>query len=54
MAKVKITVVKKLNNKDLFGDNPPLVFTGASECDRLEVGQEFISDEGMFPEGMCS
>ncbi len=54
MAKVKITVVKKLNNKDLFGDNPPLVFTGAAECDRLKVGQEFISDEGMFPEGMCS
>jgi len=39
MAKVKITVIKKLNNKDLFGDRPPLLFTGAPECDRLQLDQ---------------
>jgi len=54
MAKVKITVIKKMNNKDLFGDSPPVTFTGAPECDRLHLGQEFISDEGKFPEGMCA
>ena len=53
MAKVKITVVKKVNNKDMFGDNPPLGFTGVPECDRLELGQEFIS-EGGCPEGFCA
>jgi uncharacterized repeat protein (TIGR04076 family) len=54
MAKVKITVVKKLNNKDMFGDNPPVGFTLALECNRLNVGQEFISDEGMCPSGFCA
>jgi uncharacterized repeat protein (TIGR04076 family) len=53
MANVKITVVKKLDNKDMFGDSPPLEFTGASECDRVEIGQEFISDQGGFPTGFC-
>ncbi|MBW1696557.1 MAG: TIGR04076 family protein [Deltaproteobacteria bacterium] len=54
MADVKITVVKKLNNKELFGDNPPLEFTGAALCDRFEEGQEFICKEGQYPEGFCS
>ena len=31
MAKVKITVVKKVNNKDMFGDNPPFNFTVVPE-----------------------
>jgi len=53
MVKVKITVVKKVNNKDMFGDNPPLGFTIAPECDRLELGKEFIS-EGGCPEGFCA
>jgi len=53
MAKVKITVVKKVNNKDMFGDNPPLGFTAVPECDRLEVGQEFISEECSCPPGFC-
>jgi len=52
MARVKITVVKKLNNKDMFGDNPPLTPTSVPECNRLEVGQEFVSD-GDFPAGFC-
>jgi len=54
VAKVKITVVKKVNNKDLFGDNPPVGFTAAPECDRLEEGQVFISDEGSCPPGFCN
>ena len=54
MAKVKITVVKKVNNKDMFGDNPPVGFTAVPECDRVELGQEFISDEGKCPPGFCS
>ena len=54
MAKVKITVVKTINNKDIFGDNPPVGFKIPRECDRLEVGQEFIVDEvGGFPFGFC-
>ena len=54
MAKVKITVVKKIHNKDMFGDNPPLGFTAVPECDRLELGQEFISAAGECPPGLCS
>jgi len=53
MAKVKISVVKKVNNKDLFGDNPPVSFTANPVCDRLEVGQEFISERGACPEEFC-
>ena len=54
MSKVKITVVKRLSNTELFGDNPPLTFTGAALCDRLAEGQEFISENGQIPEGFCS
>jgi len=54
MAKVKITVVKKLNNKEMFGNQPPVESTLPPECNRLELGQEFISDEGKCPEGFCS
>ena len=54
MPKVKITVVKKLNNKEIFGGHPPLESTGAPECDRLQLGQEFISENGACPAGFCS
>ena len=53
MAKVKITVVKKVNSKDMFGDNPPAEFTFSPECDQLEVGQEFIVGAGEYPLGLC-
>ncbi len=49
MAKVKITAVKKVNNKDMFGDNPPARCTAAAECDTLELGQEFISENTACP-----
>jgi len=54
MTKVKITVVKRLDNKELFGENPPLTFTGASSCDKFEDGQVFISENGQAPEGFCA
>lgn len=53
MAKVKITVVKKLNNTNMFGENPPAEFTVDPECDELEVGQEFISEDSSCPPGFC-
>jgi uncharacterized repeat protein (TIGR04076 family) len=52
--KIKITVVKKLNGEEMFGSDPPVAFSAAPECDRVEVGQEFISDErGSCPPGFC-
>jgi len=53
MADVRITVVKKFDNKDLFEGTPPLEFTGVGVCDRFEEGKVFISKEGGFPEGFC-
>lgn len=53
MAKVKITVVKKLSNQDVFSGNSPVDFTFSPVCERLEEGQEFISDEGSCPPGFC-
>ena len=55
MDKVKITVVKKVHNKELFGDNCPVSFTiDAPQCKVLEEGQEFISENGNFPQGFCA
>ncbi len=53
MADVRITVVKKIDNKTLFEGTPPLEFTGVGVCDRFEEGKTFISKEGGFPEGFC-
>ena len=46
MAKVKITVVKKLSCKDLYGENPPANIKEdlSPECRRFTVGQEFMID----------
>jgi uncharacterized repeat protein (TIGR04076 family) len=52
MAKVKITVVRKMHNNELYGDNPPVGFNVAPQCEKLEEGQEFIYD-GEFPPGFC-
>ena len=54
MPKVKITVVKKINNKDMFGDKSPVEFTSNPVCDKVELGQEYISDGGVCPEGFCA
>ena len=48
MAKVKITVVNKVNNKDLYGENPPAGVDESRitpECDPFYVGQEFHVDD---------
>ena len=45
MAKLKITVLKKLNKKDLYGESPPIAVDEelyTPECDRFSVGQEFV------------
>ena len=58
MAKVKITVVKKLNLKDLYGDDCPVAFDEniiEPECDWFDVGQEFVvaDDPLNCPDGFC-
>jgi uncharacterized repeat protein (TIGR04076 family) len=54
MSKVKITVVKKLNGKDMFGDKLPAQPSDpyVPECPRLEEGQEFVTDF-VCPPGFC-
>jgi len=55
MAKVKITVVKKVNNKDLFGDTPPAECIAEPECPAVELGQEFVVKElPECPTGFCA
>jgi uncharacterized repeat protein (TIGR04076 family) len=56
MAKVKVTVIKKTDIRDLFGDNPPAKINQKMikpQCERFEVGQEFIMDLSC-PPGFCS
>ena len=58
MAKVKITVVKKVNNKDLFGENPPAAFDEnriTPECSKFSEGQEFVLDAPNYcPPDFCA
>ncbi len=58
MAKLKTTVLKKLNKKDLYGENPPITVDEElmpPECDRFSVGQEFIVlDTLECPPNFCS
>jgi uncharacterized repeat protein (TIGR04076 family) len=57
MAKAKITVIKKLNLKDLYGDKPPAAYDErrmTAECNRFEVGQEFLVDSHNCPPGFCN
>ncbi len=49
MVKIKITVVKKIHNKDMSGDKSPVEFTSNPVCDKVELGQEFISEGGSCP-----
>jgi uncharacterized repeat protein (TIGR04076 family) len=53
---LKITVLKKLSSKEVYGHPLPEVSdTMAAYCDRLEVGQEFQVDEaGTMPAGFCT
>ncbi len=54
--RVKITVIKKLSSKEVYGGPLPEVSGEmAPYCDRLQVGQEFIVDEsGTMPSGFCT
>ncbi|MBI4768225.1 MAG: TIGR04076 family protein [Deltaproteobacteria bacterium] len=57
MSQLKITVVKKVNTNDLFGNNPPLTAKEnrmTPECDRFKTGQEFILDNIDCPPGFCT
>jgi len=57
MTKVKITVIKKLNTKDLYGENSPAAASEPTECEMLNIGQEFIIDTASVeecPPGLCS
>ena len=53
---VKITVIKKLSAKEVYGNPLPDVADDVSAyCDRLEVGKEFIVEEsGAMPSGFCT
>jgi uncharacterized repeat protein (TIGR04076 family) len=52
-SKVKITILKKLSSRDIFGDNPPLG-QATEACGQFDVGQEFIvGEDGGMPEGFC-
>lgn len=52
-SEVKITVLRKLSSKLVFGDNPPLG-KKAKPCPVFEVGQEFIvGKDGEMPKEFC-
>lgn len=57
MPKAKITVIKKLNCKELYGENPPAPFDEGRvtpECERFSVGQEFAVDSHSCPPEFCN
>jgi len=52
-GKVKITVLKKLSTKEIFGDNPPMG-EALEACGQFDTGQEFVvGEDGRMPEGFC-
>jgi len=53
---LKITVLKKLSSKEVYGQPLPEVAEDMSlYCDRHELGQEFIVEEsGTMPAGFCT
>ncbi|UCH32314.1 MAG: TIGR04076 family protein [Candidatus Bathyarchaeota archaeon] len=52
-GKLKITVLKKTDTNQIFGDNPPMGHA-IEACSLFEEGQEFIVGEnGGMPEGFC-
>ena len=56
MPKTKITVVKRLSSKDLYGNNPPAKIKEemvTPQCPALKEGQEFIFERDC-PPGFCS
>lgn len=53
--KVKITVLKKLKPKEIFGDELPAATDIKDACSVFNVGQQFIvGEDGRTPEGFCA
>ena len=53
-SKLKVTVFKKVNGKEIFGERFPTPPKYVLVCDRLEEGKEFIVDDsGAMPQGFC-
>ena len=50
-SSVRITVLKRLLHKDLLKECADSIW---EPCERLQVGQEFISDGVNMPRGFCS
>lgn len=50
MAKVKITVAKRMSNEDLIAEYGKGV---ASLCEAVKEREEFISEDFAMPEGFC-
>jgi uncharacterized repeat protein (TIGR04076 family) len=53
---VKVTVIKRLNTQDIFGDKPPVTVNEAMtppQCDHFKDGQEFIMGLS-WPPDFCS
>ena len=54
LKKLKITVLKTLNGKDIYGENLPVTPNYPLVCDVFNEGDEFIIDDtGEKPEGFC-
>ena len=57
MPRAKITVVKRINMKDLYGESLPAACDESKvtpECQRFHVGQEFIVDSHNCPPDFCN
>jgi uncharacterized repeat protein (TIGR04076 family) len=57
VPKAKITVVKRLNMKDLYGESLPAACDEGKitpECQRFRVGQEFIVESHNCPPDFCN
>ena len=55
MPKCKVTVIKKLLNKDLIDEYAEDQYKDVSSCEIFEVGQEFIFDPNLaeIPKDFC-
>lgn len=56
MAEVKITVIKKMTTKDVYGKDFPvsLAESFVQDCPRFSVGAEFVvKEDGACPPGFC-
>lgn len=52
--KLKISVVRKLNSKDIYEKKLPITPKYPTVCERFQEGEEFIvEDTGIMPKGFC-